>query len=352
MQLSDFDYYLPEELIAQDPLEKRDSSRLMCADRRGFDISTGEFPESVDITHRTFSDLPSLLNPGDCLVMNDTKVIPARLYGVKKDTGAAVEVLLLKRLTDTRWECMVRPGKKLREGAKVIFGDGKLRGVIATVNDDGNRLIEFSFDGIFEEILDKLGIMPLPPYIKHELKDKDRYQTVYARYEGSAAAPTAGLHFTNELLNEISAMGVDIAKVTLHVGIGTFRPVKTDNILDHKMHSEHYSIGKEAADTINAAKGEGRRIICVGTTSVRTIESAADDNGHLESGSGDTEIFIYPGYRFKLVDALITNFHLPKSTLIMLVSALMGRENVLAAYKEAVRERYRFFSFGDAMFIS
>ncbi len=366
MKLSDFDYYLPEELIAQDPLEKRDSSRLMCVERvwnvgdatgsvdvPGFGDSTGStrVPGSVDITHRTFSDLPGLLKPGDCLVMNDTKVIPARLYGQKKDTGAAVEILLLKRITDTRWECIVRPGKKLRPGAEVSFGSGELTGVIDSVKDDGNRIIEFSYEGIFEEILDRLGIMPLPPYIKHELKDRDRYQTVYAKYEGSAAAPTAGLHFTNELLDEIAAMGVDIAKVTLHVGLGTFRPVKEENVLNHKMHSEHYSISKEAADKINAAKDEGRRIICVGTTSVRTIESAASDDGHLEPGSGDTEIFIYPGYKFKIVDGLITNFHLPKSTLIMLVSALAGRENVLQAYEEAVNERYRFFSFGDAMFI-
>jgi len=338
---SDYYYDLPEELIAQDPIKDRSSSRLMVLDK-----ITGE------IEHRHFYDIIGYLRKGDCLVLNNTKVIPARLIGVTKDTGAAIEVLLLKRKTANLWEAIVRPGKKLRPGREVVFGDGLLKGKITDVLEEGNRLIEFDYEGIFEEILDKLGEMPLPPYITHKLDDKNRYQTVYAKYEGSAAAPTAGLHFTKELLEKIKGMGVDIVFVTLHVGLGTFRPVKEENILDHHMHSEWYEITKESADMINAAKERGARIICVGTTSVRTLESAALDNGYVKAGSADTSIFIYPGYRFKTVDCLITNFHLPESTLIMLVSALAGRENVLNAYKEAVKEKYRFFSFGDAMFIS
>jgi len=338
---SDYYYDLPEELIAQDPIKDRSSSRLMVLDK-----ITGE------IEHRHFYDIIGYLRKGDCLVLNNTKVIPARLIGVTKDTGAAIEVLLLKRKTANVWEAIVRPGKKLRPGREVVFGDGLLKGKITDVLEEGNRLIEFEYEGIFEEILDKLGEMPLPPYITHKLDDKNRYQTVYAKYEGSAAAPTAGLHFTKALLEKIKGMGVDIVFVTLHVGLGTFRPVKEENIFDHHMHSEWYEITKESADMINAAKERGARIICVGTTSVRTLESAALDNGYVKAGSADTSIFIYPGYRFKTVDCLITNFHLPESTLIMLVSALAGRENVLNAYKEAVKEKYRFFSFGDAMFIS
>ena len=338
---SDYYYDLPEELIAQDPIKDRSSSRLMVLDK-----NTGE------IEHRHFYDIIGYLRKGDCLVLNNTKVIPARLIGVTKDTGAAIEVLLLKRKTANVWEAIVRPGKKLRPGREVVFGNGLLKGKITDVLEEGNRRIEFEYEGIFEEILDKLGEMPLPPYITHKLDDKNRYQTVYAKYEGSAAAPTAGLHFTKELLEKIKGMGVDIVFVTLHVGLGTFRPVKEENILDHHMHSEWYEITKESADMINAAKERGARIICVGTTSVRTLESAALDNGYVKAGSADTSIFIYPGYRFKTVDCLITNFHLPESTLIMLVSALAGRENVLNAYKEAVKEKYRFFSFGDAMFIS
>ena len=337
---SDYYYDLPEELIAQDPIKDRSSSRLMVLDK-----NTGE------VSHKHFYDIIGYLKKGDCLVLNNTKVIPARLIGVTKDTGAAIEVLLLKRKTANVWEAIVRPGKKLRPGREVVFGDGLLKGKITEVLEEGNRLIEFEYDGIFEEILDKLGEMPLPPYITHKLDDRNRYQTVYAKYEGSAAAPTAGLHFTNELLEKIKDMGVDIVFVTLHVGLGTFRPVKEENILNHHMHSEWYEITKESADMINAAKERGARIICVGTTSVRTLESAADDTGFVKAGSADTSIFIYPGYKFKIVDCLITNFHLPESTLIMLVSALAGRENVLNAYKEAVNERYRFFSFGDAMFI-
>ena len=310
------------------------------------DKNTGE------VTHKHFYDIIGYLKKGDCLVLNNTKVIPARLIGVTKDTGAAIEVLLLKRKTANVWEAIVRPGKTLRPGREVVFGDGLLKGKITDVLEEGNRLIEFEYEGIFEEILDKLGEMPLPPYITHKLDDKNRYQTVYAKYEGSAAAPTAGLHFTKELLEKIKGMGVDIVFVTLHVGLGTFRPVKEENILDHHMHSEWYEITKESADMINAAKERGARIICVGTTSVRTLESAASDNGYVKPGSADTSIFIYPGYRFKTVDCLITNFHLPESTLIMLVSALAVRENVLNAYREAVKEKYRFFSFGDAMFIS
>lgn len=340
MSLEDFDYHLPEELIAQDPLVKRADSRLMVLDK-----------ETGAVEHSHFYNIMEYLKPGDCLVINNTKVIPARLIGEKEGTGGHVEVLLLKRRTDNEWETLVKPGKNARIGQKIIFGDGLLKGEVTDIVDEGDRIVRFSYEGIFEEILDKLGQMPLPPYITHKLKDKNRYQTVYAKYDGSAAAPTAGLHFTKELLQKIKDMGVEIAEITLHVGLGTFRPVKEENVLDHHMHSEYYRVTPEAAETINRAKSEGRRIVAVGTTSTRTLEAAADDNGHIEPGSGWTDIFIYPGYRFKVVDALITNFHLPKSTLIMLVSALAGREHILSAYEEAVKEKYRFFSFGDAMFI-
>ena len=341
MDVKDFEYDLPEELIAQDPLEDRSSSRLMVLDKK-----TGE------VSHHIFKEIIKYLRPGDCLVLNNTKVIPARLYGVKEGTMAKIEILLLKRKQNDVWETLVKPGKKAKPGTKIIFGDGILTGEVIDVVDDGNRLIQFSYDGIFEEILDKLGQMPLPPYITHQLKDKNRYQTVYAKYDGSAAAPTAGLHFTKELLNEVKEKGVDIAEVTLHVGLGTFRPVKVDNVLDHHMHSEFYMVSQEAADKINNAKKNGGRIISVGTTSTRTLESAADENGMLHECSGWTDIFIYPGYEFKVIDCLITNFHLPQSTLVMLVSALAGREHILSAYKKAVEEKYRFFSFGDAMFIT
>ena len=340
MDVKDFDYELPEELIAQDPLEDRSSSRLMVLDRE-----TGEYE------HKIFKDIIDYLEPGDCLVLNNTKVIPARLYGAKEGTNAKIEVLLLKRNENDVWETLVKPGKKARPGARIVFGDGILVGEVVDVVEEGNRLIKFEYEGIFEEILDELGQMPLPPYITHELKDKNRYQTVYAKYDGSAAAPTAGLHFTKELLEQVKQKGVNIAEVTLHVGLGTFRPVKVDNILDHHMHSEFYMVSKEAADMINSTKKSGHRVISVGTTSTRTLESAADENGMLRECSGWTEIFIYPGYKFKVIDGLITNFHLPQSTLVMLVSALAGRENVLSAYREAVEEKYRFFSFGDAMFI-
>lgn len=340
MKVSDFTFDLPEELIAQDPLEDRSSSRLLTLDK-----NTGE------IGHDVFHNIVNYLKPGDCLVLNNTKVIPARLIGAKEETGGKVEVLLLKRKQDNVWETLVKPGKKARPGARISFGDGKLVGEVIDVVDEGNRLVKFEYEGIFEEVLDELGQMPLPPYITHQLKDKNRYQTVYAKYDGSAAAPTAGLHFTKELLQQIKDMGVNIAYVTLHVGLGTFRPVKVDEITDHHMHSEFYQVDEEAAEKINRAKDSGHRVICVGTTSCRTIESAADETGHLKPTSGWTEIFIYPGYKFKILDGLITNFHLPESTLIMLVSALAGREHVLAAYEEAVQERYRFFSFGDAMLI-
>lgn len=340
MNVKDYDYDLPEELIAQDPLEDRSSSRLMVLDRQ-----TG------DVEHRHFTDILEYLHPGDCLVINNTKVIPARLFGVKEDTQAKIEVLLLKRKENDIWETLVKPGKKAKPGTKLVFGDGLLTAEVVDVVEEGNRLIQFHYDGIFEEILDQLGQMPLPPYITHQLKDKNRYQTVYAKYDGSAAAPTAGLHFTKELLQKIKDMGVDIAEVTLHVGLGTFRPVKVDNVLDHHMHSEFYMVSQEAADKINRAKENGHRVIAVGTTSTRTLEAAADENGHLQETSGWTEIFIYPGYQFKVIDALITNFHLPQSTLVMLVSALAGREHVLHAYETAVKEKYRFFSFGDAMLI-
>lgn len=340
MNVIDYDYDLPEELIAQDPLEDRSSSRLMVLDRQ-----TG------DVEHRHFTDILEYLHPGDCLVINNTKVIPARLFGVKEDTQAKIEVLLLKRKENDIWETLVKPGKKAKPGTKLVFGDGLLTAEVVDVVEEGNRLIQFHYDGIFEEILDQLGQMPLPPYITHQLKDKNRYQTVYAKYDGSAAAPTAGLHFTKELLQKVKDMGVDIAEVTLHVGLGTFRPVKVENVLDHHMHSEFYMVSQEAADKINRAKESGHRVIAVGTTSTRTLEAAADENGRLHETSGWTEIFIYPGYQFKVIDALITNFHLPQSTLVMLVSALAGREHVLHAYEIAVKERYRFFSFGDAMLI-
>ncbi len=340
MDVKDFDYDLPEELIAQDPLEDRSASRLMILDK-----------ETGEIRHRIFRDITDELAPGDCLVINNTKVIPARLFGIKEGTGATIEVLLLKRKENNIWETLVKPGKKAKPGTVLSFGGGLLKGTVVEVADEGNRLIRFSYEGIFEEILDQLGQMPLPPYITHPLKDKNRYQTVYAKYDGSAAAPTAGLHFTEELLDQIRAKGVEIASVTLHVGLGTFRPVKVDRIEDHHMHSEFFRIEQEEADKINRAKENGHRVIAVGTTSCRTLESAADEKGRLEAKSGWTDIFIYPGYRFKCIDALITNFHLPQSTLLMLVSALAGRDHILAAYEEAVRERYRFFSFGDAMFI-
>ena len=340
MKTSDFYYDLPKELIAQDPLEDRSASRLMHLNKE-----TGEYE------HGHFRDILKYLKPGDCLVINVTKVIPARLYGSKVGTDAAIEILLLKRRENDVWETLVKPGKKCRPGTKLVFGGGLLRAEVLETVEEGNRLIHFEYEGIFEEILDQLGQMPLPPYITHQLEDKNRYQTVYAKHSGSAAAPTAGLHFTPELLEEIKAEGVEIAHVTLHVGLGTFRPVKADDILDHHMHSEFYRIEASEAEKINRAKESGHRVICVGTTSCRTVESAADENGKLKECSGWTDIFIYPGYKFKVLDCLITNFHLPESTLIMLVSALAGREHVLAAYEEAVKERYRFFSFGDAMFI-
>lgn len=340
LKKSDFYFDLPEELIAQDPLEDRSSSRLLVLDK-----------ETGETSHHIFKEVINFLNPGDCLVLNNTKVIPARLIGHKEDTGAAIEVLLLKRKENDIWETLVKPGKKCKPGTKIVFGEGLLHATVLETVEDGNRLIRFSYEGIFEEILDRLGEMPLPPYITHKLQDKNRYQTVYAKYEGSAAAPTAGLHFTKELLQQIEEKGIDIAYVTLHVGLGTFRPVKVDNILEHHMHSEFYQVTKEAADKINKAKREGHRVICVGTTSCRTVESAADENGMVKEGCDNTEIFIYPGYKFKVLDALITNFHLPESTLVMLVSALAGREHILNAYEEAIREKYRFFSFGDAMLI-
>ena len=340
MRRQDFSFDLPQELIAQDPLKDRGSSRLLVLDK-----------ETGETSHHVFREIKDYLHPGDCLVINDTKVIPARLIGSKIGTDAKIEILLLKRKEDNVWETLVKPGKKAKPGARISFGEGLLIGEVIDVVEEGNRLVRFTYDGIFEEILDQLGQMPLPPYITHQLEDKNRYQTVYAKHSGSAAAPTAGLHFTPELLQEIEGEGVDIASVTLHVGLGTFRPVKVDNILEHHMHSEFYQIEESEAEKINRAKEKGGRVICVGTTSCRTIESAADENGHLRAGSGWTDIFIYPGYKFKLLDCLITNFHLPESTLLMLVSALAGREHVLAAYEEAVRERYRFFSFGDAMFI-
>lgn len=339
-QLSDFYYDLPEELIAQDPLLNRSDSKLMVLNR-----------ETGSIEHRHFHNVIDYLNPGDCLVINDTKVIPARLIGEKEGTGASIEVLLLKRTEDKVWETLVKPGKKARPGARISFGNGKLIGEVIDIVEEGNRLIRFEYDGIFEEILDELGQMPLPPYITHRLEEKDRYQTVYAAHSGSAAAPTAGLHFTKELLEKVEAMGVKVARVTLHVGLGTFRPVKVDNILEHHMHSEFYMIDEKAAETINSVKANGGKIVSVGTTSTRTLETVADENGVIKPCSGWTDIFIYPGYKFKIVDRLITNFHLPESTLLMLVSALYDRDKVLEAYKEAVENKYRFFSFGDAMII-
>lgn len=340
MKTSDFYYDLPEELIAQDPLADRSASRLLHLDR-----------ETGEIQHTDFKHITRYLNPGDCLVINDTKVIPARLYGSKVGTDAGIEILLLKRKGDNVWETLVKPGKKAKPGTVISFGDGLLTGEVIDVVEEGNRLIRFHYEGIFEEILDKLGEMPLPPYITHKLEDKNRYQTVYAKNEGSAAAPTAGLHFTEELLEEIRRMGVNIAHVTLHVGLGTFRPVKVDDVEKHHMHSEFYVVEEDQAKLINDTKKNGGRIISVGTTSCRTLESAADEDGNLQAKSGWTEIFIYPGYQFKIIDGLITNFHLPESTLLMLVSALAGKENIMKAYEEAVRERYRFFSFGDAMII-
>lgn len=341
LKKSDFYFELPEELIAQDPLEDRSGSRLLMLDKF-----------SGKTEHHIFREIIDYLRPGDCLVLNNTKVLPARLMGTKEDTGAAIEVLLLKRRENDIWETLVKPGKKARPGTKLSFGDGRLKAEVLDVVEEGNRLIQFTYEGIFEEVLDRLGEMPLPPYITHKLQDKNRYQTVYAKYDGSAAAPTAGLHFTQDLLRRIADKGVEIAYVTLHVGLGTFRPVKVDNILEHHMHSEYYQVTEEAAEKINRAKANGNRVICVGTTSCRTVESASNEEGIVEAGCDNTEIFIYPGYQFKVLDCLITNFHLPESTLVMLVSALAGRENVLAAYEEAIRERYRFFSFGDAMFIT
>lgn len=340
MKTADFDYDLPQELIAQDPLEQRDSSRLLILDK-----------ETGERTHKIFHDIIDYLHEGDCLVINNTKVIPARLIGEREGTGGKVEVLLLKRRSDNVWETLVKPGKKARPGMRLSFGGGLLHAEVQEVVDEGNRLIRFEYEGIFEEILDQLGQMPLPPYITHQLKDKNRYQTVYAKYEGSAAAPTAGLHFTEELLEQIQAKGVKIARVTLHVGLGTFRPVKVEDVTEHHMHTEFYHVSEEASDIINETKKQGGRVICVGTTSCRTIESAADDQGIVHATEGDTDIFIYPGYQFKVLDCLITNFHLPESTLLMLVSALAGKENIMAAYREAVEMRYRFFSFGDAMLI-
>ena len=341
MKTSDFYYDLPQELIAQDPLEDRSASRLMVLDKK-----TGK------IQHHIFKEIVNYLNPGDCMVINDTKVIPARLYGAKVGTDAKIEVLLLKRKENNIWETLVKPGKKAKIGTKISFGEGLLIGEVVDIVEEGNRLIQFTSEGIFEEILDKLGQMPLPPYITHQLKDKNRYQTVYAKHDGSAAAPTAGLHFTPELLEEIRAKGVNIAHVTLHVGLGTFRPVKVEDVTQHHMHSEFYVVEEDQAALINETKKKGGKIISVGTTSLRTLESASTEDGILKAGSGWTDIFIYPGYRFKIVDRLITNFHLPESTLIMLVSALAGKEHIMAAYEEAVKDKYRFFSFGDAMFIT
>ena len=339
MKVSDFDYELPEELIAQTPIEKRDESRLMVLDR-----------EKQTIEHRKFKNIIEYLKPGDVLVRNNTKVIPARIYG-KKETGANVEFLLLNNMEGDIWECIVRPGNKLHIGTNVIFGDGLLKAEILEIMEGGTRKVKFYYDGIFNEILDKIGLMPLPPYIHEELKEKDRYQTVYAKYEGSAAAPTAGLHFTEELFEDLRKKGVEIANVTLHVGIGTFRPVKEENVEEHKMHTEHFYIKKEDVEKINNAKKEGRRVIAVGTTSCRVLESISDENGFVKETEEDTGIFIYPGYKFKCIDGLITNFHLPQSTLLMLVSALAGKDYIMKAYKEAVKEKYRFFSFGDAMVI-
>ena len=340
MNIADFDYELPEELIAQHPSDKRDEARLLVLNK-----------EKQTVEHKIFKDVIDYLEPGDCLVINNTKVLPARLYGTKVDTGIQVEFLLLKRMEEDIWEVMVRPGRRLKQGAEVVFGNGLLKGIVLETMENGNRKVKFEYEGIFNEILDQIGLMPLPPYITESLKDKERYQTVYAKHDGSAAAPTAGLHFTEELLDKIKAKGVEIANVTLHVGIGTFRPVKVENIEEHEMHSEHYYIKHEDAEKINRAKKSGKRVIACGTTSCRVIETIADENGLVSETEGDTNIFIYPGYKFKCLDALITNFHLPKSTLVMLVSALAGREYIMKAYKTAVDEKYKFFSFGDAMII-
>ncbi|AKN32482.1 S-adenosylmethionine tRNA ribosyltransferase [Clostridium carboxidivorans P7] len=340
MKVTDFDFYLPEELIAQCPLEKRDEARLMLLDK-----NTGE------IEHKIFKDIIDYLEPGDCLVLNDTRVLPARLIGSKENTGGKIEFLLLKRIDKDKWETLVKPGKRAQVGTRFVFGDGELKAEVVSVEEDGNRIVKFEYEGIFEEVLDKLGQMPLPPYIKEKLEDKEMYQTVYSKEQGSAAAPTAGLHFTEELLKKIEEKGVNIAFLTLHVGLGTFRPVKVENIQDHNMHSEYYTMSKETADIINKTRKNGKSIIAVGTTSCRTLETIGNDEGEVREQSGWTDIFIYPGYKYKMVDKLITNFHLPESTLIMLVSALAGRENVMNAYDTAVKERYRFFSFGDAMFI-
>lgn len=341
MNVKDFDFYLPEELIAQHPLEKRDSSRLMVLDKK-----TGE------INHKRFHDVINYLNKGDTLVLNNTRVMPARLIGEKEETGGKIEFLLLKRIEKDKWECLAKPGKSAREGRRFTFGEGKLKAEVIEVKENGNRIVEFYYDGIFEEVLDSLGEMPLPPYIHERLEDRERYQTVYSKENGSAAAPTAGLHFTKELLGEIQAKGVNVVYLTLHVGLGTFRPVKVETIEEHEMHSEFYILSKESADIINETKKRGNAVISVGTTSTRTLETIGDENGFVKEQSGWTNIFIYPGYKFKVVDKLITNFHLPESTLIMLVSTLAGKDNVMNAYKEAVNEKYRFFSFGDAMFIS
>ncbi|WPC41290.1 tRNA preQ1(34) S-adenosylmethionine ribosyltransferase-isomerase QueA [Clostridium sp. JS66] len=340
MKVTDFDFYLPEELIAQCPLEKRDEARLMLLDK-----NTGE------IEHKIFKDIIDYLESGDCLVLNDTRVLPARLIGSKENTGGKIEFLLLKRIDKDKWETLVKPGKRAQVGTRFVFGDGELKAEVVSVEEDGNRIVKFEYEGIFEEVLDKLGQMPLPPYIKEKLEDKEMYQTVYSKEQGSAAAPTAGLHFTEELLKKIEEKGVNIAFLTLHVGLGTFRPVKVENIQDHNMHSEYYTMSKETADIINKTKKSGKKVIAVGTTSCRTLETIGNDKGEVREQSGWTDIFIYPGYKYKVVDKLITNFHLPESTLIMLVSALAGREKIMNAYNTAVKERYRFFSFGDAMFI-
>ncbi|NFH79040.1 tRNA preQ1(34) S-adenosylmethionine ribosyltransferase-isomerase QueA [Clostridium botulinum] len=340
MNVKDFDFYLPEELIAQHPLEKRDTSRLMVLDK-----------ETGEISHKNFYDIIDYLNEGDTLVLNNTRVMPARLIGEKEGTGGKIEFLLLKRVDKDRWECLAKPGKSARIGRRFTFGDGKLKAEVVEVKENGNRIVEFYYEGIFEEVLDSLGEMPLPPYIHERLEDRERYQTVYSKENGSAAAPTAGLHFTEELLHKIKEKGINIAYVTLHVGLGTFRPVKVETIEDHEMHSEYYHLSKEDAEVINETKKRGNRVISVGTTSTRTLETIADEDGNVKETSGWTNIFIYPGYKFKVVDRLITNFHLPESTLIMLVSTLAGKEHVMNAYEEAVKERYRFFSFGDAMFI-
>ena len=340
MHLNDFHYELPESLIAQSPPKRRDQSRLLVLDR-----FTGE------VNHKHFYDIKSFLKPGDCLVVNNTRVIPARLIGERIDTGGKIEFVLLKRIKDDIWEVILKPGKRAKPGTRFVFGSGALIAEIINIVDDGNRLVRFFYEGIFEEILDHIGIMPLPPYITASLEDKERYQTVYSRLKGSAAAPTAGLHFTKELIDQIKSLGIEFAELTLHVGIGTFRPVKTENILEHHMHSEHFSISRETCDIINNTKERNGRVIAVGTTSCRVLETVALDNGKVSPGEGETDIFIYPGYRFKAIDGLITNFHLPESTLLMLVSAFAGRENILSAYKEAIEHKYRFFSFGDAMFI-